>query len=752
MGILAGAGAFVQLIKSGEDFNQKMRQSLAIMGEVSTALRVDMRNAAFEVARTTKFSAAEAAEAYFFLASAGLTAQQSVAAMPAVAMFAQAGMFNLARATELATDAQSALGLTVKDPIQNLKNLTRVTDVLVKANTLANATVEQFALSMTNKAAAAAKIVGMEIEELTAILAAFADQGVKGARAGNAINIVLRELQSKAIENQEAFQRFGVTVFDSLGKLQKIADVVGDLELALGHMSDETKKATLMQLGFSNRSVIFLQTLLGTSEKIREYERNLKSAGGTTKKVADVQLTAMQVGIAKLGATFTRLSSLAASAIGQMVKLLGELLEPLSAVADAIGFIVNKFQLWNALTDGLFGTIGKLLVITVSFALAIAAMGKALVFATKAMITFLAFASPKSWRQIAIGIAAATAGLGFMAFQMKKINEEADKLKDKDILGIGEKKPGIPGVEGASEQLQRIKDLEAPRKLPGDVIDAIIEIEKRISVAQFGLNEFQQTLSDIGKMKGVIPKDLIPVKELLESAEQWEGYRKGQDILDGMKKRLNDIRDNLTTAEKARRDFLEIPGITSGMIRLFNIIQKSTAEWESFRKAEKPLDDLRKQIWALANGWDAATIAAREFADATGASVKMEKQFEKLTREKLGRERAKELIESIRTPLEVFANKAKEIRDLQKLLPDVITPERAEKLIARARKETLDDRGERIEGRFGLVDFGKQIQDALLKGDKDKVQKDILKEEKINNKVGRKDVVTAIEKINTGLV
>ena len=54
-------------------------------------------------------SAKQAAEAYFYLASAGKTAAQSVALMPTVAKFATAGNFELALATDLLTDAQSAL-------------------------------------------------------------------------------------------------------------------------------------------------------------------------------------------------------------------------------------------------------------------------------------------------------------------------------------------------------------------------------------------------------------------------------------------------------------------------------------------------------------------------------------------------------------------------------------------------------------------------------------------------------------------
>ncbi|MFW6202558.1 MAG: phage tail tape measure protein, partial [Gemmatimonadota bacterium] len=110
---LAGMGAAA--VKSFADFDDAMTQSLAIMGDVSDAMRQDMAEAARAVARTTTTSATDAAESYFFLASAGLDASQSVAALPQVARFAQAGMFDMSRATDLATDAQSALGLASED-------------------------------------------------------------------------------------------------------------------------------------------------------------------------------------------------------------------------------------------------------------------------------------------------------------------------------------------------------------------------------------------------------------------------------------------------------------------------------------------------------------------------------------------------------------------------------------------------------------------------------------------------------------
>jgi len=287
-GPLAIAGGAV--IKFGADFDKAMTSSLAIMGDVTDAMRKDMSDAAREVGKTTKYSATQAAEAYYFLASAGLSAKQSIEALPKVAAFAQAGQFDLSLATDLLTDAQSALGLVVKDVAKNMQNMTLVSDVLVKANTLANASVQQFSESLTNKAGAALRVLGKELQEGVAVLAVYADQGVKGAEAGSQLNIVLRDLQKAAINNKKAFQNANVAVFDQEGEMRNLADIISDLEGRLGGMSDEQRKTELMTLGFTEKSISATIALLGTSDAIREYETKLKSAGGITDEVSKKQL------------------------------------------------------------------------------------------------------------------------------------------------------------------------------------------------------------------------------------------------------------------------------------------------------------------------------------------------------------------------------------------------------------------------------------------------------------------------------
>jgi TP901 family phage tail tape measure protein len=354
-GALLAAAAIVGIgvasIKLAADFDSAMTESLAIMGNVTDEMRDRMEQAARDVAKTSTFSAKQAAESYFFLASAGLDAAASIEAMPVVAKFAQAGMFDMARATDLLTDAQSALGLTIRDDaVANMENMIKVSDVLVRANVLSNATVEQFSEALTNKAGPALKALGKDIEEGVAVLAAFADQGIKGEEAGTALGIVLRDLQTANITNKDAWEKHGVAIFDAEGDMRNMADIVGDLEGLLGGMSDEQKKVTLAELGFADRSMGFLLALLGQSEAIRNYEKELRSASGYTEDVAGKQLESFS---ARMTILMHKVQDVGI-AIGQ---ILLPILEPM---VDAIAewFDANG-ELITSLAVGIIGAIGK---------------------------------------------------------------------------------------------------------------------------------------------------------------------------------------------------------------------------------------------------------------------------------------------------------------------------------------------------------------------------------------------------------
>lgn len=357
LGLIAGFGAFAavrgiirglgDLVDSFIEFDQAITQSLAIVSDVTPEIRDQFEAVARTVSTTLRFSAAEAGEAFFFLASAGFDVAQQLAALPKVAQFAQAGMFDLSTATTLLADSQTALGLRLKDPIANMRELTRVSDVLTKANILSNAEVQQFAEALTNRAASAARTVGVELEEVVAVLAAFADQGLKGAAAGEAFAIVLRDLQTAALKEEDTFAEFGIAVFDAAGEIRPLADVVEDLEGAFNGLSDAQTRQALIDLGFQDRSVANLLVLLGTSDAIRDYTTELQNAGGATQELADKQLLSLGARLEIAGNAFENakisLGESLVPAVEAFIAILPGLIQQVENLAPALEGVATSF-------------------------------------------------------------------------------------------------------------------------------------------------------------------------------------------------------------------------------------------------------------------------------------------------------------------------------------------------------------------------------------------------------------------------
>ena len=277
-------------VKAFAGFESEMIKSTAIMKNITADVREEMEKTALEISTNSITAVKDLAEGYFFLASAGLNAQQSIASLGAVNDFAVAGMFDMATATDLATDAQSALGLTVKDAQKNLKNMTRVTDVLVGANTLANATVEQFATSLTTQAGPTMKAFNIDLEEGVAVLAAYADQGIKSQLAGSSFSRMLRLMTKGFRDNREGWDELQIDIFDTTGELKPLSETIENLTNAFKNMSTEQKGAALELLGFKARSQQAILPLLGLGKRIKEYNEELLAMSGITKEVADKQL------------------------------------------------------------------------------------------------------------------------------------------------------------------------------------------------------------------------------------------------------------------------------------------------------------------------------------------------------------------------------------------------------------------------------------------------------------------------------
>tara|TARA_R110000824_G_scaffold172434_1_gene350263 strand:+ start:2087 stop:4531 length:2445 start_codon:yes stop_codon:yes gene_type:complete len=332
-------------VKSFADFDQAMTESTSIMGNLSDTTTKSMRNLALELSGKGIQAPKELADSYFFLASAGLSAEQSMAALPAVMDFATAGAFDMSTATDLLTDAQSALGMSSKDAAENLENMTRISDVLVKANTIANASVQQFSEALTADAATAAQSMGIELETTVAILGVYADKGKKAAEAGNLFGRATRLLSSAFEKNGKVFKKHGINVIDeATGEYRNFIDILEDMNVAFKDMTGPQKKAALSQLGFKALAQKSILPLLGQTKALKANEKALKATGAITKEVAAKQMK-----------SFTNQMKLFKNQITAVGIGVGEMLAP--ALLKVTGFITKGTDAWKRLSPEIQRTV-----------------------------------------------------------------------------------------------------------------------------------------------------------------------------------------------------------------------------------------------------------------------------------------------------------------------------------------------------------------------------------------------------------
>ena len=121
--------------------------------------------------------------------------------LPVVSRFAQAGVMDLAKATEYLSTAQMAMGMYIRGDYQkNFEEMTRISDVLTEANNRSVGTVQQFAEALTNKAGQSLRFFSKSVEEGVAALAMFHQQGVIGKVAGQQLFMVLRDIGTWSIK------------------------------------------------------------------------------------------------------------------------------------------------------------------------------------------------------------------------------------------------------------------------------------------------------------------------------------------------------------------------------------------------------------------------------------------------------------------------------------------------------------------------------------------------------------------------
>ena len=294
--VLSQVGKYASdAIDIGKDYTAMMSEVQALSGSTGSDLAL-LQNTAREYGATTVFSATEAAEALKYMSLAGWDAQQSSSALGGVLNLAAASGMELGQASDMVTDYLSAFGMQAQDSAY-------FADMLAYAQANSNTSAAQLGEAYRNSAANL-NAAGQDVETVTSMLEAMANQGYKGSEAGTALTAVMRDITNNMEDGAIKIGETSVAVSDAQGNFRDLTDILLDVEKATNGMG-EADRAAALGATFTADSTKGLNLMLNEGvENIARYEEALRGSTGAAEDMADTMNDNLNGDMANMNSAF----------------------------------------------------------------------------------------------------------------------------------------------------------------------------------------------------------------------------------------------------------------------------------------------------------------------------------------------------------------------------------------------------------------------------------------------------------------
>jgi TP901 family phage tail tape measure protein len=213
--------ALTSSISTAANFEQSMANVASVTGGGAAEME-KLAATAREAGAASVFSASEAGDAMYYLASAGMNADQISASLGDTLNLAAAGGMGLADATEIVTSTLSQYNMGAEEA-------GRVSNVLAAAAAGSNTTIGQMGVGMSY-AGPLANSLGISLEDTSAAMMVLANAGIKSQRGGTALRGVLSSLMDVSDKAAGALEGMGLSVEDIDPALHSFDEIMATLK------------------------------------------------------------------------------------------------------------------------------------------------------------------------------------------------------------------------------------------------------------------------------------------------------------------------------------------------------------------------------------------------------------------------------------------------------------------------------------------------------------------------------------------
>ena len=389
-------GAVGGAVKRFVDIDAALRQTASISGATEEEFK-QLQSAVIGLAKDTKFTTGELAEASIALARAGFTAKEVQEALPGIAEGAAAAGQSMDQMADTVIGAMGGFQKGTEETID-------VVDVLTATANGSNQSVTDLGEAL-KYVGPIANGLGLTLEDTSAALGLLANAGIRGSQAGTTLRAGLSRLSAAAAGNNSEFaslsrgtgrlsetlRLLGADITNSAGDLKAFPELLKTLKSSLGDLS-ANEQQLVSKILFGEEAAAGFRALLASSvEDIDNFAAATNNATGVAKETSEKNL-------AGIAGSLTFLSSAFDAASATVGQFLGTIIKPL---IDGLTAVINVF---NALPAPIQATL-----------VGVVALGGALAVATAAFVLFKAVAGAGLFAGMATAITGATTAIGTYA-------------------------------------------------------------------------------------------------------------------------------------------------------------------------------------------------------------------------------------------------------------------------------------------------------------------------------------------------
>lgn len=366
---VAAAGIFTAAIKSGAEFESKMSEVSAI-GQIYGSELDELTEKAKKIGLETKFTASEAADGLKYMGQAGWSAKESLEGIDAVMTLAAAGAIDVGRASDIVTDAITALGYSAKDSAKFVDILAVTAS---KSNTDVNLMGDSFKF-----ASQIAGTLGVNIEDLSLALGLMANASVKGQTAGTSLRAGLVNLAKPTKQMKQAMEKYNVALVTNKDGSVNLRDTMVQLRKSMSGLN-ETQKANALGAIFGKTALSGWAAIVNATDS--DFNKLADAIDNSTGAAKEMQETMMDNRLGDIQLMISSIDNALQSVFKAIAPMVTEVAQGIKTLADKFAELdegTQKFIVTGLAIGGLIPPITKVLGAVIKLGAKIAAIPSAL--------------------------------------------------------------------------------------------------------------------------------------------------------------------------------------------------------------------------------------------------------------------------------------------------------------------------------------------------------------------------------------